>query len=223
MCDINKNIDFTQYKTIIQFLEKEDYVRIPNCENIAVSLEHSPSTFDHVVDEVWTDYPYVNLRPVKNERINILHLDGDYIFYIIAKKYETSNIESIIRAFTLEFDPAEPVNLLIKVDRNIDQEIHSIKQSIQLYKSFETYKKHVVITTSMSLADTWQIHYTGDCYIGPEIGNALFLNKPYIPCGSQVSVLRNLMRMNFKNRTKVCPYNYQEDLITYYMEKLCKI
>lgn len=213
--------------TVIQFLPEKEFVHIPGVRNIGVA--DSCSVYSNIVDELWDDFPTFipkSLREAKLEKLNIPHLDGEYVFYTINDNYDKSNTDLIIKAFTQEFDPAEPVNLVIKTNRVIDEEIKKIKESLGLYKDISSYKKQVVISSNFNDYQKMCLHATYDCYINStnddeEFMYCSFFEKPYITNNEH---LRDSMRLIFKHAKTWEKYGgvyaMEQDIIDYFFRKL---
>lgn len=210
--------------TIIQFLPPEKLIRFPYKTNVAVGTYEELGQFAEIVDHVWDDYPI--LVELNNNTINIPHLNGEYVFYTINENYDKSNTRMIIQAFTEEFDPAEPVNLVIKTNRTIDKEMVDIKTSIGKFKDINLYKKNVVISKNYTEEDICAIHNSFDCYVSSEDNNnthmeyTKMLNKPTIT-DFDIYDMKNDMREYYIDRVKSDNFYYTPLSISdYFFEKL---
>lgn len=162
---VSKKNDYTGIKAALHLLPKNLIRRVPAAINIGINKDQLG-----IVDIIWDDF----LPPLLNSdnKLSLSHLDGEFVFYTMHESFDEKLI-NIILEFNKQFDPAEPVNLLIKVPTKIDNEIAILKNSLNLYKDIGVYKKHVVISKSYSELDSILIHNTGNCYI--DVGNKLNL------------------------------------------------
>ena len=107
--------------------------------------------------------------------------DG-FIFYTIGEFNVRKNFESLIKAFHLEFEPHEPVELVIKtgiegkppdeVYLEIDRYLNQIKSNLKLYRKANKYKKEYVITARMKEDAINNLHYSADCFVTTSYGDA---------------------------------------------------
>jgi hypothetical protein len=221
-----KNTDKEKLKEatiVIQFLPKNKLIRLPGKTNVVVGTHKELGEFVNIVDEVWDDYPI--LLEFNDNTINIPHLAGEYIFYTINDNYDKSTTKFIIQAFAEEFDPAEPVNLLIKTNRVIDKEMVDIKTAVGKFKNLNTYKKHVVISKQYTDNELCAIHNSFDCYIGSEDDRKNFeyiknTNNQYISESDSILEIRSLMRNVYKDRYIDDAPIPIRNLVDYFLEKL---
>lgn len=157
---VSKKNDYSGIKAALHLLPKNLIRRVPDAINIGINKDQIG-----IVDIVWDDF----LPPLFNSdnKLSLPHLEGEFVFYTMHESLDEKLI-NIILEFNKQFDPAEPVNLLIKVPTKIDNEIAMLKNSLNLYKDIGVYKKHVVISKSYSELDSLLIHNTGNCYIDTE-------------------------------------------------------
>lgn len=210
---------------VVQFLAPEKLIRIPNKTNIAVGTHEELGQYAEIVDYVWDDYPV--LIELNQNTINIPHLNGEYVFYTINDNYDKSNTRMIIQAFNEEFDPAEPVNLVIKTNRIIDKEMVEIKTSIGKFKDINVYKKNVVISKDYTEEDIWALHNSFDCYVESEDNPKMYQYIRSLDKGSMFTLGCSLDRIkynmrdcyNVKYKSEDCEFK-QEDLNNYFFEKL---
>lgn len=101
-------------------------------------------------------------------------------FYYIGELNDRKNIESIIRCFHAEFQPWEPVALVLKVKRfgidNISLKNHvvsicnQIKKEMRLYPSLDQYHSEIIISDDMSDENIMILHSSCDCFVAPSHG-----------------------------------------------------
>jgi glycosyltransferase involved in cell wall biosynthesis len=110
------------------------------------------------------------------------YLDGKFVFYFIGEMNRRKNIGALLKAFHTEFDPDEPVALLIKSgmfgvspsesSEYIRQTCGEIRQGLKLYDDLDDYNLEVVVTTRLSDKQICGLHMACDCYVGPSFGEA---------------------------------------------------
>lgn len=102
----------------------------------------------------------------------------DFIFYTIGEFTTRKNMGALLKAFHLEFDKSEPVQLLIKTSQgkeNIQNFINNIKIGLKLSPSLNDFKQEIVVTDHLSREDIKRIHTTGDCFVSTSRGEAVCL------------------------------------------------
>jgi glycosyltransferase involved in cell wall biosynthesis len=116
----------------------------------------------------------------KNYRLSLNPiLDNMFKFYFIGEHNFRKNIIDLVIAFSLAFDYAENVCLVIKTSRSgttpqglmsaLEQEINDTKQKLGISKK---YKKEIIITNSLSYKDIIGLHNSCDCFVAPSYGEA---------------------------------------------------
>ena len=119
--------------------------------------------------------PLESLRPYKER--------GDFLFYFIGEMVRRKNLAALLKAFHLEFDPSEPVQLVIKTDRpglppdesrrHVEAFCNEIKRGLKLHGGkVEHYKEEVVITDRLTDQGMMRLHATCDCFVLPSYGEA---------------------------------------------------
>lgn len=103
-------------------------------------------------------------------------------FYFIGEYVERKNLTALLVAFHTEFSPQEPVNLVLKLNRQgiagpqlqqkILGDIQQLKQAMRLYTNPSMYKQEVVITDYLSDLDMCKLHVSCDCFVMPSRGEA---------------------------------------------------
>jgi glycosyltransferase involved in cell wall biosynthesis len=110
-------------------------------------------------------------------------LAGNFIFYTIGESVRRKNLVALLKAFHLEFDVNEPVNLLIKTTPKglkDEQQTYSetvtfcnhIKEGLKIYEKLEHYKKEIVIAGRYSDDEIMRLHASCDCGVFPSYGEA---------------------------------------------------
>lgn len=118
----------------------------------------------HVVPHSLDIDQYV-LHKQKNK---ISELEGRYNFIFVGEFIERKNIQALVRAFHMEFDIDEPVNLFIKTSKqtaeSINKYIDSIKSGLKLRK---TYKKEIVISGKLNFDDYLSVFQQCHSFVMP--------------------------------------------------------
>ncbi len=103
-------------------------------------------------------------------------------FYFIGELVERKNLDILIRAFHSEFDRTEPVDLILKVNRQgmnpdelsnlMNNMISSIKKDLRLYGSLKNYKEEIVIPEYIPEETLMRLHNSCDCFVMPSSGES---------------------------------------------------
>lgn len=109
-----------------------------------------------------------SLRPYKDK--------GDFLFYFIGEHVRRKNLLAAVKAFHLEFDLYEPVQLVIKAsvpgasagqaEQTIREDIHKLKQAMKQ----TAYKTEVVLTERLTEAGLYKLHSTCDAFVSTSFG-----------------------------------------------------
>lgn len=155
------------------------------CSNVTTPINRIPIPID--CDKFLTKY----------ESIDELKTDT-FKFYFVGELVERKNIDVLIRAFHTEFDRNEPVDLVIKINKQgmssdqlrefFSQIINHIKKELRLYGKIEQYKQEIVIVDYLPEELLMRLHSSCDCFVMPSsgeswcmpVGDALGLGKPVI-------------------------------------------
>jgi glycosyltransferase involved in cell wall biosynthesis len=108
---------------------------------------------------------------------------GEFLFYFVGEMVRRKNLASLLKAFHLEFDPSEPVQLVLKTDRpgaspeesrkHIEAYCSEIKRGMKLHGGkIEHYKEEVVITDRLTEQGMMRLHAGCDCFVLPSYGEA---------------------------------------------------
>jgi hypothetical protein len=185
---------------VIQYLVPSHWERFPGVKNIGYfEVESDDLSYSiwpecmHFVDEIWvpnhdarktvskvTNLPvYVVPHAVDQSvysnqypPITVTQSLSDYFFYTIAENVPRKNLASLIACFFIEFDPTEPVSLMIKTSSNLDNMITNIQKRIKLYKNLENYQQLAVIDQKIEDNQIFGIHQSCHCYINPSMGES---------------------------------------------------
>jgi glycosyltransferase involved in cell wall biosynthesis len=117
-----------------------------------------------------------------HKKISIPNIKNSFVFYFIGEMNNRKNLAAFIKAFHLEFDPNEPVSILIKSNRygmppeecamEIKNVCNKIKLSLKKYKNIEDYKEDLIITDYLSEQELYGLHRACDCFVMPSYGEA---------------------------------------------------
>lgn len=219
---INNSIPTPNIKNadcILQFVPEDNFVYFSNIRNIGVSFNRESYYSEALVEDVIVlpKYIYNEATPTTKEKLAIPQLINDigkYIFYTINDSFLLSNTNLLIRAFFEEFDPSEPVGLIIKTGKEIDAYVQEIKKDLNLYSNLDIYKKIFVLTGVMPYSDIELLHNTGDCFVFTDKGTS-YSNDIYnhgntcIDINTEEGILRSKMRAAYNDRN-----NPKKDLFT---------
>lgn len=121
----------------------------------------------------------------KYDKLLFPQLKDSFIFYWIGEFNQRKNLAAALKAFHIEFDPDEKVELVVKTSipgktptetaEIVNEYIREIKQGLKLYKNLTTYKKETLITTFMKEQDLMCLHNTCDSFICSSYGEAFCL------------------------------------------------
>lgn len=106
---------------------------------------------------------------------------GDFVFYTVGEMVRRKNLQGLLKAFHAEFDPDEPVQLVIKTSRPgmPSRETHDhvlafcgeIKRGLKLYDP-KHYKQEVILTERLTEDELLGLHEAADCFVQPSYGEA---------------------------------------------------
>ena len=117
-----------------------------------------------------TSLPKIKLAP-----------DGVYKFYFIGEFNRRKNIATLLDAFHSEFNPWEPVELVLKLNHpqmnsaELQKEfskLSSVVKSNLRIRKMEDYKKEIVITDYLNEAGMDRLHLSCDCFVTASFGEA---------------------------------------------------
>ena len=109
------------------------------------------------------------------ERFPIQQIEGRFTFYTIGEMMKRKNFNALVKAFHLEFEPQEPVALLIKsnipgkppefVNNMLKENCNQIKDNLKLYPDRNIYHKEIFLSQHLTEEQMMQLHATCDCYV----------------------------------------------------------
>lgn len=108
-------------------------------------------------------------------------LVNNFTFGFVGELIERKNLKALVRAFHMEFDLKEPVNLFIKTSRtNLEgaqKYLEHIKNGLKIRK---TYKEEVVVAGMLREEDYISVLSQIDCFVMPSRGEAFCI--PGLEC-----------------------------------------
>lgn len=144
---------------------------LKDCEfnSIVAPTKYVPHTFDTAIYK--KEYQRLNLPN-----------QGRFTFYFIGEMNQRKHLSALIQAFHIEFQPHEPVELVIKVNKfgmsseQLAKELqgfcNAIKNNLKLYKDPSRYKPEIIITINVPREDLLRLHRSCDCFVLPSYGEA---------------------------------------------------
>lgn len=179
-----KNIGLFVYETSTMkytrwpvYLEQMDELWVPNDGLVELAKEEvGRPTFKvpHACDvaKFGLDYPAINFKEIA----------GTYKFYFIGEFNRRKNLAALLEAFHSEFDPSEPVSLVIKTsvpgvnpreaEKQVTEFCNKVKTSIKLHKNLHDYTSEVIICDRISDEQLYGIHKSCDCLVAPSYAEA---------------------------------------------------
>lgn len=104
----------------------------------------------------------------------------DFLFYSIFEGTRRKNMTALVTAFHLEFDPDEPVNLVIKTslpghapeaaEEKLRVRLAAMKAELNLYPKPHHYKREIILTKYLSDEGVASLHGACDCFVLPTFG-----------------------------------------------------
>ena len=179
-CEI-ESTDLT-YSKWPEYFNRVNLLLTPNKDalelksNVKVKIKHLPHAVN--TDKFKKDYPSPKIKEA----------NGTFKFLCVAEFVPRKNLEGLIEAYYTEFDPSEPVSLIIKTNKNIDKMIQGIQNKIRLYSHSVFYQKIIVISERITEDQIIGLYQHCDCYVNPSMGeswclpivNAVGFNKKIV-------------------------------------------
>ena len=108
-------------------------------------------------------------------------LQNNFTFGFVGEFVERKNLKALVRAFHMEFDPKEPVNLFIKTSRtNLEgaqKYLEHIKNGLKIRSA---YKEEIVVAGMLPEKDYISVLNQIDCFVMPSRGEAFCI--PGLEC-----------------------------------------
>ncbi len=170
----------TQWPTFINSL---DEAWVPNQQavdasiqsGVTVPIKQIPFAFD--IEKYSRSYePLKVLAPYV--------ADNQFIFYYIGELGRRKNLEALIKAFHLEFDPSEPVQLVLKCGyshtsmnaqsarERVRLRCKQLREELKLHRDLDAYKAEIIITETLTNLGVCKLHQAGSCFVMPSYGEA---------------------------------------------------
>ena len=167
-----QNIGHTQW---VNHLNLMDELWVPCSDMEMIEGVNTPIK---VVPHTFEMQQYTMVRPV----MDIPQLKNKFVFYFIGEFSVRKHIASMLRAFHAEFSIEEPVEIVLKVNKNglntqelvneLSQFCNKIKENLRIYPSLDIYKPEVIITNTLSREDILRLHKTCNCFVCSSHGEA---------------------------------------------------
>lgn len=104
---------------------------------------------------------------------SIIKEKRDFVFYTIAEAIKRKNLITLIQAYYLEFDPIEPVQLIIKTNNEgFIKIVDEIGKGLKLYNDDKWYKKPLIVTQRLQDEQIDALHESCDCFVSTSFGEA---------------------------------------------------
>jgi len=108
-------------------------------------------------------------------------LQNNFTFGFVGEFIERKNLKALVKAYHMEFDPREPVNLFIKTSRTTlegaEKYLQHIKNGLKIRRS---YKDEVILTGIVDEKDYISVLNQIDCFVMPSRGEAFCI--PGLEC-----------------------------------------
>ena len=115
----------------------------------------------------------------------LLEYDGIFKFYFIGENNKRKNLAAVLKAFHLEFDPFEPVMLIVKTSKpGMNQEQASqytqklcsmVREGLKLYPNANYYHQELINTDRLTGDEMMSLHQSCDCIVCPSYGESISL------------------------------------------------
>ena len=159
-----------------------DEVIVPCCTNWRACKMSGVNVPVHVVPHA-TDVTRFQRRYEPNPQIKELKNKGNFVFYTIGEWVKRKNYRALLKAFYTEFDPDEPVELVVKTSvpglspanamKVVGGEAYQIRLDLKLHGGRpEAYKNVKFIMERLSEEQLMGIHAAGDCFVQSSFGEA---------------------------------------------------
>lgn len=136
----------------------------------------------HVVPHA-TDITRFQRRYEPYQPVKTLKDQGNFVFYTIGEWVKRKNYHALLKAFYTEFDPDEPVELVVKTSmpglspanamKVIGGEAYQIRLDLKLHGSKpEAYKNVKFILDRLSDEQLMGLHSASDCFVQASFGEA---------------------------------------------------
>lgn len=167
---------------IADYFNMVDEVWVPNSDSVSVIKQVYSGPVKYVPHAIDTS-PYKNSYNFPN----IPEISGTFKFFCASEDVPRKNLEGLVSAFWTEFDPTEPVSLIIKTHASILSKVEALKKKMRLY-DVDAYQKIVIIHNKLVQDEMLGLYQYCDCYVNSSMGeswglpivHAIGFNKPII-------------------------------------------
>lgn len=108
---------------------------------------------------------------------------GEFLFYTVGEFVRRKNLGALLKAFHLEFDPSEPVRLVIKTSKpgrspaecraEVEKVCADVKRALKLHGGRpDFYSPEIIITDRLTEQGMMRLHAAGDVFVQPSYGEA---------------------------------------------------
>jgi glycosyltransferase involved in cell wall biosynthesis len=107
------------------------------------------------------------------QQFSIKPQTNSFVFYTISSGIRRKNLAALVKAFHIEFEDYEPVELLIKTEASIQEMTYfcdSIKQGLKVRT---TYKPEIIMSEYLTEHDLYRLHNSCDCFVSTSYGEAV--------------------------------------------------
>lgn len=176
----NESLNGVAFTHVIQHLNSKLWARYGTMHHIGWIDNHIEDFFSIenkcMVDEVWSSVvatsvllyvPNVVDSSIYEKKYNfqeIPGINGTFSFMVSSIDNKEAPIENIVRAFWEEFDPTEPVSLILNTGPNTDKVVEFVKSRINLYNK-ACYQKIILIDDNLDSNQELAIMQRVDSYI----------------------------------------------------------
>lgn len=128
----------------------------------------------------------------------IKNISDSFIFYTISEFNERKNFAALVKAFHLEFETWEKVELVIKTSAHgtnitehvFDTFLTEIKKDLRIYPRIEDYKQEHILLGHYTEEDILRLHTSGTCFVMPSHGEGWSI-PTFDACGMGKPIIAN--------------------------------
>lgn len=179
-CGFKKNIAFYETETSnfrssswANHINLMDAALVASTESQFASIDSGVTIPLHVIphaydtDKFYRSYEKISFGPT---------VDPTFKFYWVGEINARKNLEVLIKAFHLAFDPTDSVSLIIKTTNKKQEEVaafcESVKRNLKLYADPKHYKQEIIIDSYLPEDQLMALHNTCDAFVCPSSGEA---------------------------------------------------
>lgn len=113
------------------------------------------------------------------KKLDLPILPGTFVFLFVGEFNRRKNLSALIKAFHVEFNINEPVQIVIKSNpesgSQLSNFINEIKKGLNLFPNVDYYKPEIIITETLTEEQIIALHYTSDVLVIPSRGEGFYL------------------------------------------------